>query len=203
MNFDPKLPYNLPPLPSQIEITEKTKELLADARQSLEGLKASLEFFEDPTHLVQIPALQESVSSSEIENIRTTVQGAFEDSVKEDKDKQKGNKEALKYREAIFAGWRSLLEYALSNRTILKIHETLEGKEAGKYREQQNEIQDEFSQPIYTPPPVNQLQELLGNWENFVNKHNEIHPIIRAIVAHYQFEAIHPFADGNGRLVGF
>ena len=193
------MPYDLPLLPSTLELDSKTKDLLADARQALEGLRASLEFFEDPGQLVQIPALQESVSSSEIENIRTTVQGALEDSVKEDKDKQQGNKEALKYRAAIFSGWATMREYSLSNRTILNIHSTLEVKESGRVRSQQNEIQNEFSQPIYTPPAVSQLQKLLSDWENFVNNNTEIHPIIRAIVSHYQFEAIHPFADGNGR----
>lgn len=199
MTFNPNEPYNLPSLPPQIEISEKTKELLADARQALEGLKASLEFFEDPHQLVQIPALQESVSSSEIENIRTTVQGALEDSVKEDKDKQQGNKEALKYRQAILAGWESLLDYSISNRTVLKIHETLDVKEAGKIRQQQNEIQNEFREVIYTPPTQSGLNSLLGNWENYVNKYEEHDPILKTIIAHYQFEAIHPFADGNGR----
>jgi Fic family protein len=91
-------------------------------------------------------------------------------------------------------------DWGLGNRTILKIHETLKVKEAGRVRAQQNQIVDEFEEAIYTPPCVESLDSLLGNWENFVNlESSTFHPIVKAIIAHYQFEAIHPFADGNGR----
>ncbi len=198
--FKPDYPYDLDLLPPKIEMDLEMVSALADARVALEGLKVSIDSFEHPYQLVQIPALQESVSSSVIENIRTTVQGAFEDSAKEEKDRLPGNREALNYREAIFSGWDSMKKYSLSSRTILKIHDTLEIKEARGFRSQQNSIIDELEDPIYTPPSATKIDALLQNWENFVNsEENKIHPVIKAIIAHYQFEAIHPFLDGNGR----
>ena len=64
MSFYPRTSFDLQPLPTQIEMSEEMKNLLADARQSLEGLKASLEFFENPNQLVQIPAL--SIMAKEV-----------------------------------------------------------------------------------------------------------------------------------------
>ena len=198
--FNPNHPFELPPVPSKIDLSQETLLELVEARVALSGLSSSLEAFENKYQLIQIPALQESVSSSNIENIRTTVQGALEDSAKDEKDQQSGNKEALKYRNAIFEGWKSMDKWGLGSRTILKIHEVLDVKEAGGYRHQQNSIIDELGEPIYTPPSVASLSNHLSGWENFVNENSsEFHPVIKSCLAHYQFEAIHPFADGNGR----
>jgi Fic family protein len=198
--FNPSEPFQLPPLPPAYQISPQVDRELTEARVALEGLKASLESFEDPGHLISIPALQESVSSSNIENIRTTVEGALEDVAKEERDQQSGNKEALNYRTAIFEGFKAMKSWAITERTMLEIHRNLKVKGAGKLRNQQNSIVDEYKDPIYTPPRSSNLHQLLSNWENFVNgDDNNFHPVIKSIMAHYQFEAIHPFVDGNGR----
>jgi Fic family protein len=71
----------------------------------------------------------------------------------------------------------------------------------GQYRREQIRIINQStSESLYTPPPANEIARLIENWENYVNLPPEgVDPLLRAIIAHYQFEAIHPFRDGNGR----
>ena len=111
------------------------------------------------------------------------------------------DKEVLRYREAMYWGFKNIGKYSLSTRVITGIQAQLMPDGNGNYRREQNRIVNLATQEsLYTPPSADDIPRLIGNWENYVNVPDErVDPLIRTIIAHYQFEAIHPFRDGNGR----
>lgn len=199
-NFNPLSPFELRELPPQLDERsihgkEFVSQLVASHR-ALADLNGTCRAI-NPLILLNIPLLQESAASSEIEGIHTTVESMLENQVKESDERDPASKEALRYRDAIQAGLRSLKQYALSSRTILAIHqELLEG--GGAFRTQQSQIAKGRS-VIYTPPPSPQLPRLMGNWESFLHQDSTFDALVQTALCHYQFEAIHPFSDGNGR----
>jgi Fic family protein len=203
MTFDPKLPFKLPLLPPPLrteEIMQKDlMQLLIKANSSLAELNGTCRAISNPYILLNIPMLQESVASSEIEGIHTTVETALEEQVKAASEQDPAGKEALRYREAINSGFVALDKYSLSTRTILSIHKKLMPQGGGQFKKQQNQIA-KGSRVIYTPPIPTEVDNLMSNWEKYVHSDDEgFDSLIRVAVSHYQFEAIHPFSDGNGR----
>lgn len=205
MSFDPKHPFPLPllppPLAPQDFMEKELVQLLIKANAAVAELNGTCRAIHNPSILLNIPLLQESVASSEIEGIYTTVETALEDQVKSIEEQDPAGKEALRYREAINAGFAQLTDFGLSTRTILAIHEKLMPSLGGKFKQQQNQIAKGQSKTIiYTPPSPAEVSSLMSNWENYVHSEdNELDPLIRVAIGHYQFEAIHPFSDGNGR----
>ena len=116
-------------------------------------------------------------------------------------EQRPADKEVLRYGQAMRWGFEQLSTLSLSSRLIVGIQQQLlPGGYAG-YRRTPNQIVNSATgQPVYTPPPAHDISRLLGNWENFVHTPDErIDPLIACAIMHYQFEAIHPFGDGNGR----
>jgi len=151
--------------------------------------------------LLLSPAIvKESLASSEIENIHTTLVEALHNQLLPESEQKGPDKEVLRYREALLWGFKHLHQFPISTRIILGIHSQLIPS-GGEYRKQQNRIANVTSKEVlYTPPIANHIGQLAGNWENFVNQPADvIDPLIKCAIAHYQFEAIHPFTDGNGR----
>lgn len=202
MAQEPTQPYNLPGLPPKIDPKDLTDpklfQLLIKAHSALAELKGTCRAIQNPYVLLNIPILQESVASSEIEGIHTTVETALEEQVKAAAEQDPASKEALNYREAVNSGFHSLKSYSLSTRTVLAIHEKLMPNGGGQFRVQQNQIA-KGSKVIYTPPAAPQIPQLISNWENYVHAEDGFDQLIKVAICHYQFEAIHPFADGNGR----
>jgi Fic family protein len=118
-----------------------------------------------------------------------------------EKEQRESDKEVLRYKEAVLWGRKALEKHPLSTRLILGIQATLIPFTAPGYRKLQNAIVNRASgKRIFTPPAAARIPGLIRNWEKFVsNDKDGIDPLIKAAVAHYQFEAIHPFDDGNGR----
>lgn len=201
MSFDPKIPYNLPHLPPGIDFSDPvfTKPLL-NAHTALAELKGYSFGMPNPLLLLSPAILRESIASSEIENIHTTIIDALQNQLLPESDRRESDKEVLHYREAVMWGTRELNNLSLSTRMITGVHAKLKTKEDG-YRRTQNAIAVLPSKEIlYTPPIITQIPDLISNWEKFVhNDEDGIDPLIKMAIAHYQFEAIHPFADGNGR----
>jgi Fic family protein len=203
MAFDAKNPYDLLLLPPNLKESELLNkdfvQLIIKANSALAELNGTCRAITNPSILLNIPMLQESVASSEIEGIHTTVETALEDQVKAPGEQDPSGKEALRYREAINTGFENLGMYALSTRTILAIHKQLMPMGGGKFKQQQNQIA-KGSVVIYTPPRPSEVDRLMSNWEQYVNSEDQgLDPLVRVAVSHYQFEAIHPFTDGNGR----
>lgn len=200
-----KTPFSLPLLPPPLSTTDfldvEMVRLLIKANRALAELNGTCRAIHNPDILLTIPMLQESVASSEIEGIYTTVETALEEQLKSVDEQDPAGKEALRYREAIQAGFKSLVSYSLSNRTILAIHKKLMPSGGGQFKQQQNQIaKGRSKEVIYTPPAPNEVPHLMTNWEKYVHSEDkDVDPLIRVAVGHYQFEAIHPFADGNGR----
>ena len=202
MIFHPNQAFDLPSLPPGLKekdlFNPKITQLVIKANRSIGELKGACHALPNAYPLLlNIPVLQEATSSSAIEGIRTTVETLLEAQIKVQKDQDPASKEALRYREALDAGAKSFKKYKLSTRTILTIHRQLL-PQGGRFKQQINKIVS-GNKVIYTPPSPTRLSELMGNWETYIHSLNGIDPLIKTAIAHYQFEAIHPFSDGNGR----
>jgi Fic family protein len=150
--------------------------------------------------LINTIPLLEARASSEIENIVTTTDKLFQHAQAEDQA-DPATKEALRYRTALRQGFHSLAEKPLCTSTAVEICRTLKGVAMDIRRTPGTQlVNDRTGEVIYTPPEdENILRDLLANWERFLHNETELDPLIRMAVGHYQFEAIPPFIDGNGR----
>lgn len=203
MAFDPSQPYNdLPGLPPAVDI--ETKPLLKaciEARAALAELKIAGALIPNQSVLINTIPLLEAQASSEIENIVTTTDALFRYAQMEDQTGDLATKEALRYRTALYQGYVSLRDRPLSTNTAIQVCSHIKNVEMGIRRVPGIALANAATgQVIYTPPVAEALlREKLANWERFVHERTDIDPLIRMAVAHYQFEAIHPFTDGNGR----
>ncbi|MDA0226341.1 MAG: Fic family protein, partial [Proteobacteria bacterium] len=138
--------------------------------------------------------------SSEIENIVTTTDELFR-YVGNEAQANPATKEALRYSRALFEGFEALRRRPLSTRTAEQICTTIKGVEMSVRRTPGTTLMnDRTGATIYTPPEGEALlRDLLANWERYLHDETGLDPLIRMAVGHYQFEAIHPFIDGNGR----
>lgn len=203
-DFDPKLPYNdLPELPPPAAVLESTKILkrCINARVSLAELKQAAELIPNSAVLVNALPLLEARASSEIENIVTTTDKLFEYADIAEDRADAATKEALRYRSALYEGTKMVQRRMLTTDMAIQICSTIKGVELDLRSEPGTTLKNRMSgEVIYTPPSGQKLlQKMLDNWANFMHKNTEIDPLVRMAVQHYQFEAIHPFADGNGR----
>ena len=202
INWAPDRPYqDLPLLPPTVDI--ETKAILKrciTARAALAELKQATDLIPNPSILINtLPAL-EARASSEIENIVTTTDKLFEyaqDTIHADA----ATKEALRYSSALFNAAKSLAKHPLNTRTAEQICSEIRGKETRVRRVPGTALTNNATgKIIYTPPEgEDRLRQLLANWEKFLHEETGIDPLIKMAAAHYQFEAIHPFTDGNGR----
>ncbi len=203
-DFNPEIPNNtLPDLPPPIELIESTEilKICINARVALAELKQAAELIPNAAVLVNTLPLLEARASSEIENIVTTTDKLFEYAdIAEDKA-DAATKEALRYRTALFEGTKMVRRGMLTTDMAIHICSTIKGTDLDIRSESGTRLKNRMTgKVIYTPPEGQKLLiEKLDNWADFMHKHTEIDPLIRLAVQHYQFEAIHPFADGNGR----
>ena len=204
----PDLPHNqLPPLPPPPSVGElESRAVLKaciEARAALAELKQAAELIPNPSMLINTIPLLEAKDSSEIENIVTTTDRLFQyaHSTGGADAADPATKEALRYRTALHRGYLSLKERPLCTATAVEICRTLKGVDMDIRRTPGTQlVADRTGEVIYTPPEGEaRLRELLANWERFLHEHTELDPLVRMAVGHYQFEAIHPFTDGNGR----
>jgi len=203
-DFDPQKPYNeLPLLPPPAELIENTEILkkCIDARVALAELKQAAELIPNAAVLVNALPLLEARASSEIENIVTTTDKLFEFvDIAEDKA-DAATKEALRYRTALFEGSKMVQRRMLSTDMAIQICSTIKGVELDIRDDSGTRLSNRKTGAVIYTPPVGQklLVEKLQNWADFMHQSTTIDPLVRMAVQHYQFEAIHPFTDGNGR----
>ncbi|SCZ14369.1 protein adenylyltransferase Fic [Pseudomonas sp. NFACC37-1] len=196
-------PYNqLPPLPPATELeTRAVLKRCIEARTALAELKQAAELIPNQTVLINTIPLLEAKDSSEIESIVTTTDLLFQHAQERDGHADPATKEALRYRKALHHGFLSLTERPLSTGTAVEICRTLKGVNMDIRRVPGTQLaNDRTGEIIYTPPDgEDHLRDLLANWERFLHNETDLDPLVRMAVGHYQFEAIHPFTDGNGR----
>lgn len=202
MSFLKEHPYNdLPLLPPEKRLWESIEvyKTLADARAALAELKGRLPVIPNPLMLINTLVLQEAKDSSTIENIFTTNDELYKAFSSSASIANPATKEVLRYREALWNAYKTIQspsDYSVN--TAIEIFQTITGKTEG-IRDVQVFIGSSNS-VVYTPPePGSILKEKLNNWFSIAQRNNEIDPLIKMAMLHYQFEAIHPFTDGNGR----
>lgn len=201
--FEPNRPYNaLPSLPPRAELDAKpVLQACIAARAALASMKVAGDLIPNPTVLINSIPLIEAQASSEIENIVTTTDSLFRYAGTDTRQADPATKEALRYRTALFQGFRSLRERPLSTNTAVQICSTIKAVDMNIRATPGTALKnDRTGATIYTPPDGEErLRAMLGNWERYLQSDDALDPLIRMAVAHYQFEAIHPFTDGNGR----
>ena len=195
-------PYNdLPSLPPVAEVETRTvlKQCIA-ARAALAELKQAAELIPNQGVLINALPLLEAQASSEIENIVTTTDRLFQyQSAAEQADP--ATREALRHSSALLEGYRALKQTPLNTRTAEQVCSRIKGIEMQVRRVPGTALANQATGEVIYTPPVGEdlLRTKLSNWERYLHEERDIDPLIRMAVGHYQFEAIHPFTDGNGR----
>ena len=203
MTFDPRHPFNdLPDLPPAAET--ETKAILRRciaARAALAELRVSGQLIPNQAMLINSIPLLEAQASSEIENIVTTADRLFRYANQAAGQADPATKEALRYRTALHHGFGMLKNRPLSTAIAVAVCRTIKGVNLDVRKTPGTAlINDATDEVVYTPPVgENILRNKLANWERYIHEVEAIDPLIRLAVMHYQFEAIHPFVDGNGR----
>lgn len=191
----------LPPKKGYIN-AETIKELLR-ARTEIAELKGYCLDYPNPLLLLSPAIIKESLASSEIEDIHTTLIDVLQNSLLPEAERRPADKEVLRYREAVLQGYEHLQKKPLiSTGMIFNIHDTLMQIDGQAFRTDQNAIVNNAGKIVFVPPQASDIHSLIKNWEGYVNEESddlEDDPLIKCAVAHYQFESIHPFDDGNGR----
>ena len=203
MTFDPGRPFNdLPDLPPASETETKTilRGCIA-ARAALAELRVSGNLIPNQAMLINSIPLLEAQASSEIENIVTTTDRLFRYANHAAGRADSATKEALRYRTALHRGFEMLEQRPVSTAIAVEVCRTIKGVELDIRNTPGTALMNDATQQvIYTPPEGEAvLRSKLANWERYIHETEEIDPLIRLAVMHYQFEAIHPFVDGNGR----
>lgn len=201
MSWNPNVAYNeLPPLPPNFTESPEIFRQTIKARVALEGLRQAVNLIPNNEIQIQTIPILEAKSSSEIENIVTTTEALFQylDMAQE---ADPATKEALRYRTAIWAGIESLKTCPLSLRTMKEVCSALRNTPINVRTLPGTYIGSSTSHlPVYTPPSGESvILDKLQNLAQFLHSNDKLDPLVKMSIAHYQFEAIHPFSDGNGR----
>ncbi len=203
--FDRTKPYNdLPLVPPTGRLeTEAVLRAAIRASRSLAELKGRTRTVPNAAILLNTIALQEARASSEIENIFTTSDELYRGLSTDSPDVSPHAKEVLHYNAALWHGAQALRETpVLSAQLAIEIGGMIKPEDAGIRRQPgANLINRATGEIVYTPPDGEpRIRKLLANLEEFVNGSEDgLDPLVKLAVLHYQFEAIHPFRDGNGR----
>jgi Fic family protein len=203
IDFNREVPYNkLPLLPPGIELETKTVLIKTiSASRALAQLNGAIINLPNPRLFLDTIHLQEAKASSEIENIITTNDDLYQSLVAEKRFENPATKEVLSYKEALWLGIERLnARPFITTNLCVEIVQCIKKNSSGIRTIPGTTLSNTKGEVLYTPPSgENIIREKLANLERFINQDESLDPLIKMALMHYQFEAIHPFADGNGR----
>lgn len=196
------------PLPRSVELSPSLISQLDRASRAVGTLAGVGETLANP-HLLIVPFLRrEAVLSSKIEGTQASISDVYVFEAAE-RPATADTREVVNYVHALNYGIDLLGELPLCIRLVNQVHGTLlagvrgDDKSPGRLRQIQNWIGSEgtsIGEARFVPPPPDRVEDLLADWERFVNDELEMPPLVQCALMHYQFEAIHPYVDGNGRM---
>lgn len=172
---------------------------LIEARSNISILKGACYGLPNPQLLLSPSLIREALESSEIENIVTTLADVLQAQLFSEPEQSTSDKEVLRYNHALHAGLDEMENRYLGSNTIRAIHAVLIPDEPDFRMVQNALVNNNTGEVVYTPVAPNEIAAYLSDLERFLNDGTALDPVLKTILAHYQFEAIHPFGDGNGR----
>ena len=202
------IPSNLPPKPSVL-IVDDIKNLLIDANMVIGKIDAIGEFVPNIEHIIAMYIRKEALLSSQIEGTEASLDDIFEYESKIPLKNINDVEEVINYIKALNHGIKRLKEFPMSIRLIKEIHKILlhqsrgDNKTPGEFRKTQNWIGPPGSTLMsanFVPPPPHDALDAMSNLEKYLHQNLDLPILINCALIHYQFETIHPFLDGNGRL---
>lgn len=196
------------PIPRDLEISRGNILQLADAEAALGRLAGAVRLLPDPQLLVQPYLRREALASTRIEGTQASLTEVYE---AEAGDRPLGAdvEEVVNYVDAMQAGLRRLADLPISTRLLRELHAMILAGARGRERQpgQLRTTQNWIGEPgatietaTFVPPPPDVMGELLDDLERFVHETPRLPPLVQAALVHHQFETVHPFLDGNGRL---
>ena len=201
-SWRPGSPYNeLPPPPPADKLeTRRVLRAAINANRALAQLDQAAVSIPNPTVLINSLPVLEAQASSEIENIVTTTDELFRH-LDNDESADPATRETLRYRTALRVGFELTRDRGVTTATAAAVCSTIKGREMTIRAVPGTRIVNPATaEVIYSPPEGRDVvAEKLSEWERFVHREDSLDPLVRMAAAHYQFEAIHPFCDGNGR----
>ncbi len=200
--FEPKY------LPLRIEYNDRLVNALSDALVSLGNLSGMGSRISNPHLLIRPYLNKEAIMSSKIEGTRTTLSELFINDAGEDVNDKDDLQEVLNYIKALELGIQRVKDAPITQDLIMELHKVLlsgvrgEGKEPGKYRSHQNWIgkSNDIMEADFIPPAPGSIQGLMSNLVRYIEEDGPETVLLKIGMMHYQFETIHPFRDGNGRI---
>lgn len=205
MNLVPK--YHIPNLPPNVDLeTKSILKALKEAHKHLAELKGRAGSLPNQGILIDTLTLQEAAASSEIENIVTTQDELYQMNTKLGLYPSPDAKEVALYGSALRLGFEQLesKKGVISNNTIIALFQTLK-RTTGEYRKTPGTAlkNDSTGEIVYVPPQsFNDIASQMAKLEKFINEplQDDVDPLVAMAIIHHQFESIHPFPDGNGRI---
>jgi Fic family protein len=198
------------PLPPRINYNRNLSFLLSEAGRLLGELSGTGRLLPNPYLLISPYIRREAVSSSRIEGTQASLSDLFFfEAAEPEMPKVPDVREVQNYVRAMEYGIGRLSELPISIRLIREIHKVLmegvrgEHMTPGELRGRQNWIGPpgcKLNEAMFIPPPVEEMNDALSDWEKYLHSNPKEPPLIQCALMHYQFEAIHPFLDGNGRI---
>ena len=199
-------PNPLPPIP-EIEMDEEMVKLLVDANKQLVKLDMASQLISNADLFISMYVRKEALISSQIEGTQCTLDDVLDPEVEANANLDVSD--VINYVKATQYALKRLERLPLCCRLIREIHEVLmenvrgQDKTPGEFRHSQNWIGPancSLKDARYIPPNVEDMQTAMSHLEKYINENVDYDPLIRVALIHYQFETIHPFLDGNGRI---